>query len=91
MHFCRRYAAATVLNNNIYVAGGYVLPYTTLDVFELYNPRSDEWTQLAPMNQGRSDFTLIEWNGFLYAMGDEKIIERYDPEENIWTMVSESK
>lgn len=90
MNCRRRYAAAAVLSDRIYVAGGYVLPYKNLNTFESYDPESDEWTQLSAMNKSRSDFSLIELNGFLYAMGDEKMIDRYDPKENTWTLVSKS-
>lgn len=89
MKITRHFAAATVLNGYIYVAGGaaYYNRSKSAEV-ELYDPITDEWTSLNPMKNARENFVLVESNGFLYAMGGyDKSVERSDPLKNRWTEV----
>ncbi|MCK4300157.1 MAG: hypothetical protein KAX80_11520, partial [Planctomycetes bacterium] len=51
----RSYAAATVLNGKIYVAGG----WPDLRIFEEYDPSSDTWTTKAPLLRGRQSPGLV--------------------------------
>lgn len=89
MH-CARYAyASAVLDGYFYVAGGTGSHHTILNTVEFYDPKSDDWTHVSGMNIPRRDFALVESNGFLYAMGNNEILERYDPRQNLWTVVSE--
>lgn len=93
MNLSRANASATILNGYIYIAGGVMEigdEYIPTDAVELYDPKTDEWTKVAPMNQPRSNFALIAWNGFLYALGGDAIVERFHPFKNGWTMVCES-
>lgn len=84
MHHPRASASSTILNKYICIAGG--LGNSSV---ELYDPQTDEWTKVTPMNTARCGFALIAWNGFLYAMGDDAVVERFDPYKNCWSMVCE--
>nr|XP_033781509.1 uncharacterized protein LOC117350902 [Geotrypetes seraphini] len=52
-----------------------------------YNPLTDIWSRLAPMNQARSQLKLVPADGYLYAIGGECLytVERYDPRFDKWT------
>ncbi|XP_030044218.1 uncharacterized protein LOC115458412 [Microcaecilia unicolor] len=52
-----------------------------------YNPLTEIWSQLAPMNQARSQLKLVPVDGYLYAIGGECLytVERYDPHFDKWT------
>lgn len=90
MNSSRRFASVTTLNGFIYIAGGYTnwCKWRTSS-FELYDPKTDQWTELARMNESRVCFALNESNGFLYAMGDDKLVERFEPYKNNWMEVNE--
>lgn len=91
MNSVRFFSSAAVLNERIYVAGGTDLKTVTeMNSVEMYDPKSDEWTEVASTNKAWRLFTLIESEGFLIAMGDDPVIERYDPRQNRWTMVREN-
>lgn len=86
--YCARYAyAAAVLDGYFYVAGGTGSHHTILNTVEFYDPKNDDWTHVSGMNIPRRDFALVESNGFLYAMGNNEILERYDPRQDLWTVV----
>lgn len=92
MNVVRFCASGTVLNGYIYIAGGRSKESAVTKSAELYDPKRDEWTNIASMNVARDNFALIELNGFLYAMGgneDENVIEKYDPWKNCWSEVCE--
>lgn len=89
MNVARRLAAATVLNGSIYIAGG-INETTFIKSVELYDSKTDEWVRVASMNMPRWFFGLIASNRFLFAMGDHKEIEKFDPHKNCWTKVCES-
>lgn len=82
-------SSAIVLNGRFYVAGGRDSNDRVTSAVESYNPESNSWTLLAPMNIPRAGFALIESNGFLYAFGRANDAEKYDPTTNCWTMVCE--
>lgn len=79
--------AAVKLNDRIYVAGGSGHQHTSLSTVEFYDPSTEEWKQVSDMNMQRQDFTLVEADGYLYAIGGAECIERYDPRLDIWTVV----
>lgn len=87
MNVARYYASVTGANGYIYVVGGRKTSKTFYNTVEVYDPKIDEWVQLAPMNKLRSAFVLIKTNGFLYAIGTDKAIETFDPWKNCWTEV----
>lgn len=85
----RSSAAAAFLNGYIYVTGGLNHFYLMEKSVELYTPDSDSWSQAFPSHYGRMDFVLAESDGYLYAMGNHKAIERFEPCGNYWTEVSD--
>lgn len=91
MSTARELAAAAVLSGAIYVMGGRD-DEQRLNSVECYNPNRNEWVSMAPMNEFRSGAQAGVVNGALFVFGgrDERVsptIERYDPEENRWTLV----
>ena len=94
MKHARVNCGVAVLNNFIYVAGGYDgVDFDVEDSVERYNIETDEWEDVAPMNCTRSGLGLVELNGKLYAIGGynngfpmfaTRVIECYDPEQNRW-------
>ena len=65
-----------------------------------YDPTTDSWTVLAPMNTARAGFPLVEVGNALYAIGGRtgpggpcsggamSSVERYDIDTNVWTPVA---
>lgn len=85
MNIARYHSAATVVKGYIYVAGGYMGVGMRSTSVEIYDPKTDEWTQIAPLRCAAD--TLIESNGFVYAMGENENVQRLDPYINCWTEV----
>jgi len=60
---------------------------------ERYDPLTNTWTTLTPMNVRRSTHDLAVMGNYLYAVGGNdgssslNSIEKYDPESNKWTSV----
>jgi len=86
--------AATSLNGLIYVAGGFS-GNSDEDIFECYDPKSDSWKLLSPMNRQRSRFSLVA-NGRnkIYAIGGfvsgnfTNCCEVYNVETNTWSFIN---
>lgn len=79
--------AATTMDGKIYVAGGQSDNESILGSVECYDPIEDKWNELSNMNHPRASFALVEAKGCLFAMGYHKSIEKYDPVQNVWTVV----
>ena len=62
---------------------------------EAYDPTTDTWQPVAPMNVARKYFGLVAAQGCLFAIGgmsdddgpDEASVEKYDPKTNAWTFL----
>ncbi|XP_010632539.2 kelch domain-containing protein 7B [Fukomys damarensis] len=52
-----------------------------------YNPLTNIWSQVRPMQQARAQLKLVALDGLLYAIGGECLysMERYDPRTDAWT------
>lgn len=61
-------AGGAVLDNKIYVAGGYNYHEVFRDVF-CYDPASNTWSEVESMNKRRRGHSLVSLNGHLYAIG----------------------
>jgi N-acetylneuraminic acid mutarotase len=89
MPTARTGAAATVINDMLYVVGGDVGGLT--HALEVYDPSADRWATLAPMPTARFEFAVESVNGILYALGGNTsgtatgIVEAYDPKTDSWT------
>lgn len=89
----RAHAAATVLNDTLYVTGGMNVceHYATL---ESYDRQTNKWTQRAPMESARGAHAVGVLDGLLYAVGGETdcgyqaeiaAVEAYDPVTDKWS------
>ncbi|XP_068161299.1 kelch repeat and BTB domain-containing protein 13 [Antennarius striatus] len=87
-------AGVAVLDNHLYIVGGTCgFGKDTVDCSFCYNPESGIWTTLPGPQQPRYDFTLLGYDGQLYAIGGEfqknitSTAERYDVEKKEWTFI----
>ncbi len=59
-----------------------------------YDPKADEWTEVASMNIQRGGVAAVGFDGFLYAVGGNNggcslsSVEKYDPHRNTWVHVA---
>ncbi|NXE89647.1 KLH42 protein, partial [Menura novaehollandiae] len=85
----RGYGSAT-LDNYLFIVGGYRITSQEISAAHCYNPCLNEWTQLASMNQKRSNFKLLAVSGKLYAIGGQSLsnVECYNPENDWWNFVA---
>nr|XP_034371975.1 kelch domain-containing protein 7B [Arvicanthis niloticus] len=53
-----------------------------------YNPLTNIWSQVRPMQQARAQLKLVALDGMVYAIGGECLysMERYDPRTDTWTL-----
>ncbi|TNN38333.1 Kelch-like protein 42 [Liparis tanakae] len=85
----RGYGSA-VLDNYLFVVGGYRMTSQEISAVHCYNPCRNEWNQVAPLNQKRSNFKLLAAQGKMYAVGGQSLgtVECYSPDKDWWTCVS---
>ena len=82
-------AGAAVVNNKIYVAGGY--NGTCLSTLEVYDLTSNSWTVLAPLPSVRCGAAVASVNNQVYAIGGNDGTTQastcfvYNPTSNIWS------
>lgn len=96
----RNHAAAGVIDNRIYVAGGragsvFIPNALNLDLVEVYDPATDRWSIVSPMPTARSAAAWGVHDGKLYVAGGEirhrdiwgtyTTVEAFDPKSNSWT------
>ncbi|XP_029431176.1 kelch-like protein 42 [Rhinatrema bivittatum] len=81
---------SVVLDNYLFIVGGYRVTIQEISAAHCYNPCRNEWSQIVPMNQKRSNFKLLAVNGNLYAIGGQSLsnVECYSPEHDTWTLVA---
>eukprot|EP00116_Pleurobrachia_bachei_P011721 sb/3471983/ len=95
----RVYSASCVLNDVVYVVGGYGLcqQYTRLKTAERYDQLTGVWQPLAPMTTARSGLGLVALSGKLYAIGGFdgtnclNSVEEYLPATNEWRTLAPMK
>ncbi|HYF99966.1 MAG TPA: kelch repeat-containing protein [Candidatus Saccharimonadales bacterium] len=96
----KHHIASAVVDNAIYILGGRLLgngepseineSLTNMDDNSRYDPKSDTWVELEPMQIRRSGFTASEVNDQIFVFGGQTPegatdkVERYDPKTNLW-------
>ncbi|NXI53394.1 KLD7A protein, partial [Chloroceryle aenea] len=55
-----------------------------------YDPLTNIWREICPLNQSRPHCKLVALDGHLYAIGGECLytVERYDPRQDRWTFTA---
>ncbi|XP_067826702.1 uncharacterized protein klhdc7a [Heptranchias perlo] len=55
-----------------------------------YNPVTNIWSEISPLNQARPNCKLVALDGYLYAIGGECLctVERYDPRTDRWNFTA---
>jgi N-acetylneuraminic acid mutarotase len=97
----RHHVASAVIDGSVYVLGGRLLgngepseineALTNMDDNSRYDPKTDGWVELEPMQVRRSGFTASEMNGQIYVFGGQipagatNKVESYNPITNTWT------
>lgn len=79
--------SATILNEYICIAGSVIS--SSHSSVELYDPKLNEWTQMPNVCNSGYKYLISEWNGSLYAIGQNNFIKKFDSFKNSWTLVSE--
>ena len=103
----RHHVASAVVGDSIYVLGGRLLgngepseineALTNMDDNSRYDPGTDKWVDLEPMQVRRSGFGASEMNDQFYVFGGHipagatTKVERYDPLTNNWTSLPDMK
>ena len=91
MKVARQDHATALLNNRLYVVGGFNSHKGPLESAECYNPIRNEWATITAMNTKRKAPGVAVLNGKLYATGgldgnyaSLNTTEYYDPTYNTW-------
>jgi N-acetylneuraminic acid mutarotase len=88
---------AVTLGGKIYVAGGEAFGSQQTPLFQVFDPKSGQWRDLAPMPKGASHVGIAVLDGKIYVAGgftanvhkdprDQFIA--YDPAKNEWTTLA---
>ncbi|CAF1030044.1 unnamed protein product [Adineta steineri] len=87
-------ASATVLQDRIYICGGFN-GQECMNSAEYFDPKTNQWTLIAPMRNRRSGVGVIAYRNSIYALGgfngSTRMTsgERYNPKTNTWMSISD--
>uniref|UniRef100_A0A3B5BAH4 Kelch-like protein 10 n=1 Tax=Stegastes partitus TaxID=144197 RepID=A0A3B5BAH4_9TELE len=92
MQECRSSAGAAVLHGQVYICGGLGGPGPgagPLQTAECYNPETNQWTAIEPMETRRYAAGVIAYNNQIYAGGHNTVscvcsVTAYDPLLERW-------
>jgi N-acetylneuraminic acid mutarotase len=92
MPTARQHLSSAVVNGKLYAIGGRIAGKSSnLANTEAYDPKSNSWTELAPMPTKRGGIAAAVVNGDIYVFGGEAPTqtfnnnERYNTISNTWT------
>uniref|UniRef100_I3JX77 Kelch-like protein 36 n=1 Tax=Oreochromis niloticus TaxID=8128 RepID=I3JX77_ORENI len=98
MSLARGWHCMASLDNLIYAIGGSDDHEDTSERFDIlkvesYDPRSDQWTQIAPLLLPNSEAGLAVWAGRIYVLGGfswesmafSRATQVYDPDKGAWS------
>jgi DNA-binding CsgD family transcriptional regulator/N-acetylneuraminic acid mutarotase len=86
-----RNVGAAVLNERIFVPGGYDATDQASSIVEVYDPQSDVWSEVAPLPRPLFAYAIAAVGGKLYLFGGSDGIRYldtvfiYDPSTDTWT------
>jgi len=87
--------SVVVLEGFVYVIGGTRKSHNGFSrIVERYDPRTNEWIEVASMNQERADFSACVLDGCIIVAGGRGIrrylstCEKYDPSTNTWKYIA---
>lgn len=88
---------AFVLNDVIYVAGGWNAAYEALTIVQTYTPATDAWSTASPMVHGRGDVGSGVVDGVAYVFGGFTDVNNYEAplstlevlESDVWVVHTE--
>ena len=93
----RSNAGVCALNGKVYIIGGWTDGHNGIPLCsercDVYDPVTDQWTQIADLNIGRYQVSVAALGNYIYAvggvdqMGCLNSVERYDLEKDEWTLV----
>ncbi|XP_038603001.1 kelch domain-containing protein 7A [Tachyglossus aculeatus] len=85
-----RGCAVGCLFNYLFVVAGCEGPGSASGRVFCYNPCTDIWSEVCPLNQARPHCKLVALDGRLYAIGGECLnsVERYDPRTDRWDFIA---
>ena len=78
----------------MFIAGGFN-GQECLNTAECFDPKTRQWTMIAPMRNRRSGIGVIAHDGYVYAVGGFNGItrmnngEKYNPTTNSWSNITE--
>ena len=93
----RRFHAAVSFNNRVYVFGGRCTAGSIATV-ECYDIKSNTWSSLPPMPEGRAYCAAVKTSNYIYVIGGEddtwqslSSVIRFDPATQQWSKVHSMK
>lgn len=90
MRYAKKSFSVAELNWKMYLAGGYMMDEGKIDIIssvECYKMETNQWFAAPNMNKARSILAFVKSNDYIFAMGGDKILERYGAARNEWTIV----
>jgi len=97
----RWYPGCAELNGKIYVVGGQGedSPYSSQNNLEVYDPSTDSWGVLSPMQESRWGAMVVAYGEKIYVIGgltgsfvngftSTNVVEEYNPSTDTWTTKS---
>lgn len=84
MHYGHHSSTVAAVNSYIYMADGFNQNKGCCCMIERYDPFNDAWMKVANVLNPIFEGVLIEWKGYLYAVGVDAGMQRYDCKRNIW-------